>query len=117
MSTNLLLNTGDLEIRVSDGEMSPHLFKSLGGDGVNSELLLALSKTQPKLTPGGMSGTLAEQVRHGSAAVAGGQRGLVAIVLGVVLSLELLELLLQLLDLLLVILGHVGYSGGDVTNG
>lgn len=107
MSTNLLLHTGDLEIRVGDCEMSPHLLQGLGRDGVDPELLLALGKTQPELAPGRMPGTLAEEVRHGSAAVAGGQGGLVAIVLGVALGLELLELLLQLLDLLLVVLRHV----------
>lgn len=82
MSAALLLDASNFKVLISYSEVSTHLLKSLISNGVDSKLLLALSKAKPELTPGRVTRALAEKLRHGRAAVAGGQRRLVAVIGG-----------------------------------
>lgn len=79
MSANLLLDTSSLEILIRNHKVSLHLLKGLGSNGINSEGLLTLGETEPQLSPGRMSRALAEDLGHGSAAVASGERRLIGI--------------------------------------
>lgn len=76
----LLLNAGNLKVVVADGQVSSHLLEGFVGNRVDAELLLALGQTQPELAPGRVTRALAEELRHGGAAVPRRQRRLVAVV-------------------------------------
>lgn len=47
MSADLLLNTSNLKILISNNEVGPHLLKSLVRDSINSKLLLTLGQAEP----------------------------------------------------------------------
>lgn len=79
MSATLLLHTSNLEVLIRDHKMSPHLLQSLARNGVDSQFPLTLGEAEPELAPGGVAGPLAEELGHGGAAVAGSERGLVAV--------------------------------------
>ena len=61
MATLLLLNTSRLKVLISHGEVRPHLLKGLVGDALDTQLLLALSEPEPKLSPSRMTGSLTEE--------------------------------------------------------
>lgn len=82
MSTNLLLHTGHLKVLIGNSQVSLHLLQSFGSNGINTQLLLALSQTQPELAPGRVTRALAKESGHLFAAVAGGEGGLVRVVGG-----------------------------------
>lgn len=82
MSTNLLLHTGHLKVLIGNSQVSLHLLQSLGSDGIDTQLLLTLSQSQPELAPGRVTRSLTEESRHLFAAVAGGEGGLVRVVRG-----------------------------------
>lgn len=113
VASDLLLNAGSLKVLISDSEVSLHLLQSLGGNDVDAQALLSLGKAQPKLAPGRVAGTLAEETSHLTAAVAARERGLISVVRALLraLSLELLDLLLQLGNLRLSVLGLVNHVG------
>lgn len=111
MTSDSLLNTRSFKIVVGHDKVSPHLVQGLRSNGVDAQLVLSLGKAQPELAPGRVSRTLAEELRHLSAAVAACQGCLVDIVGALLRRLELLNLLLQLLDLSLGVLGLFGHFG------
>lgn len=80
VSAALLFNTSDLKVLISQLQVSLHLLQSLRCDRVDSQLLLALSKTEPQLAPCRVSAALAEKLGHLGAAVAARQGCLVGIV-------------------------------------
>lgn len=109
MTSNPLLDTRSFKVIVGHDEVSPHLVQGLRSNGIDTQLVLSLSKTQPELAPGRMPRPLAEELGHLSAAVAACQGCLVDIVRALLRRLELLNLLLQLLDLGPGVLGLFGH--------
>lgn len=105
MTSNPLFNTRSFKVIISHDKVSLHLLQSLRSNGIDAQLVLSLGKAQPKLAPGRVPRSLAEELRHLSAAVAACQGCLVDIVRALLRRLELLNLLLQLLDLGLGVLG------------
>lgn len=73
MSSTLLLDARDLKVFIGHLNVTAHLLERLNRDSLDPKLSLALSKGQPKLPPGGMSASLAEEFRHFRTAVPGRQ--------------------------------------------
>jgi hypothetical protein len=80
MSATLLLHAGNVKVLIGHHKVSPHLLQGLVRDSIDPQLPLALSQPEPELAPGRVPRSLAEELRHGGAAVAGGESGLVAVV-------------------------------------